>query len=763
MKHIVSRKKNTASHSKTMLVSMLSLATLPGVASAAATDMLPTIQVTAESDGLKVDQSANNKYVAPLLDTPKSVAVISQKLIQETNSNTLLEALRNEPGITLGAGEGGTPYTDMPYIRGYSSQSSIYVDGVRNATTQNRDMFAIEQVEVTKGSSSAVSGGSGVGGSINLITKTAHEGDVLQGNVGNGTDDYQHIMLDGNKDFGNGVAGRAVIMAHHNNKPGQGSDGAEYSRFGIAPSIALGLGSNNRATLGYYFLKSNDEPDAGIPFNNPTNNIAAATYVGDGKPAAVPQGTYYGWKDRDFDKRENHIGTLKLEHDFNDNLTLSNTASYNYSKADYISSMPDDSQGNIYNGEVWRRNNNSVRDTKAFTDQLSLLGQLNTGFIKHNFNVGAEYNHQETNRGAYTVTDTVNGVNVNNGNAATGACSLGIGAASNYWCTSLRSPSSSDPWRGSAVANKDQTTVTSETTSIYALDSLELNKFWLLNLGIRWDQFNTELKYNQDVSGRGSTVVAGTTFESDTDYFSYQAGIVFKPVEQGSIYVSYATSANPVGIDQGDGSEGLSTTQQVNDLDPEKAQTYEIGTKWDILNKKANLTAAVFRTEKQNSRVTDSDGSSRNIGSSKVDGVELGATGHLTALWEVMAGYSYLDSELTKGNQNSAGLLTEGKSLPFVAKNSATLWTTYKVLPQLTLGAGAQYRDIVYANTTSPKILPAYTTYNAMGKYDVNRNVNLQINVNNISDKRYFTGAHAAHYANEADGRNAVLSLNFKY
>lgn len=144
-----------------------------------AVSQLPTIHTKAtQEESLKVDQSANSKFVAPLKDTPKSVSILSQKLIKDTNSNTLLEALRYEPGITLGAGEGGTPFTDMPYIRGYSGQSSIYVDGVRNTTSQNRDMFAIEQVEVIKGSSSALGGGGSVGAvltsSLKLLMKVMY-------------------------------------------------------------------------------------------------------------------------------------------------------------------------------------------------------------------------------------------------------------------------------------------------------------------------------------------------------------------------------------------------------------------------------------------------------------------------------------------------------------------------------------------------------------------------------------------------------------
>ncbi|MDA3558348.1 TonB-dependent siderophore receptor [Acinetobacter sp. AOR15_HL] len=732
-----------------------------------AISQLPTIHTQAtQEESLKVDQSANSKLVAPLKDTPKSVSILSQKLIKDTNSNTLLEALRYEPGITLGAGEGGTPFTDMPYIRGYSAQSSVYVDGVRNSTSQNRDMFAIEQVEVIKGSSSALGGGGGVGGSINLIPKVAHEGDVYQGSVQGGTDNYRHIQLDANKDFGNGIAGRVVIMGHENEKAGQ-SNGAEYARAGIASSLAFGLDTATRGTLSYYYLRSNDEPDAGIPF----------LPVG-GKPIDVKQGTYYGWKERDFDKRENHIGTFKLEQDLADDLTLSNTMSYTKSKSDYIYTNADDSKGNVTkNGTISRRALSRIVDTDAYSDQLALKGKFNTGALKHSFNTGAEWSYQESSQGVYTFTDGSGTTStVHDTNCLTNS------ALSNGWCTSVNNPMNGafTDILGS-IAN--QYTTRSRTVSLYALDSIEFNPQWLLNLGVRWDKFETERKYNKNIyktdkdidkkstSGNYTNdvnIAAGQKFENDSDYFSYQAGLVYKPTENGSIYASFATSANPVGVDQGDGADALSTSsQQANDLDPEKARTFEIGTKWDLFNNRANLTAAIFRTEKQNTRIAIDANTSTNAGESKVDGFEVGFNGKVTDKWEVSAGYSYLDSELTKAAYNAVA--QEGKPLPFVAKNSATLWSTYRVLPKLTLGAGAEYRDKVFTNTNTgatmleEKYLPTYTIYNAMAKYDVNKNVNLQLNINNISDKRYFTSAHPAHYAFEGIGRNAVLAINFKY
>ena len=736
MSFIKTRKKNTFVSSA--IASSLSLVATGAIAQET---QLPTIHAQAEVSGFNVKQSANKKYVAPLRDTPKTVDVLSQKLLQDTNANTLTQALQNEPGITLGAGEGGTPFTDMPYIRGYSSASSIYVDGVRNATSQNRDMFDVEQIEVTKGASSAMSGGGGVGGSINLISKQAHAGNRYQGTVAGGTDNYRHIMLDANQDFGDGVAGRVVVMGHQNDKAGE-ADGAEYNRVGIAPSLAWGLGSATRGNLSYYFLKSNDEPDAGIPF--PTTG---------GSPISVKQGTYYGWKNRDFDRRENHIGTFKLEHDFNDNLTLSNTATYTKSKADYVYTNADDSKGNIAKyGTISRRALSGITDTDAYSDQLALSGKFNTGFIQHSFNTGAEWSYQSSNKGVHTFTNALGTTST----AHSTDCSpntTNIGG----WCTSVNNPTNG-LYTDTLGNLNNQYTTRSRNVSIYALDSLEFTPQWLLNLGVRWDKFDTQRKYNQDVG----TITSGTTIDSDDSSFSYQAGLVFKPAENGSLYTSFATSVNPVGVDQGDGSESLSSAY--NNLAPEKARTFEIGTKWDLFNQRANLTAAIFRTEKQNTRIADSNGTYSNGGNSKVDGFELGLKGHITEKWDIETGYSYLDSELKDGGYSRGSAVPTGGPIPFVAKNSATLWTTYKVVPKLEIGAGAQYKDKVYVNSsTVSKYMPAYTLYNAMAKYHVNDNVNLQLNVNNITDKRYFTNAHAAHYAFEGDGRNATFAVNFKY
>ncbi|WP_411685970.1 TonB-dependent receptor [Acinetobacter pseudolwoffii] len=720
-----------------------------------------------QAPSLKVDQSANSKFVAPLLDTPKSVSVISKQLIADTQVTTLADALRTVPGITLGAGEGGNPNGDRPFIRGFNSESSMYVDGIRNATSQNREMFAVEQVEVTKGSASAMGGAGTTGGSINMISKVAKKGDALEGSVAGGTDNYQRITLDGNKDFGNGIAARVAVMGHQNEKAGQ-KDGAEYKRAGIAPSITFGLDTPTRATLGYYYLKTDDTPDSGIPYNNPfaaTN--ASAGLNGNGKPIDIQQGQYYGWKDRDFQKQENQSGTIKLEHDLSDNLTISNTAVYNQSKNDYLWTNPDDSKGNILlNGNVWARANSRVADTNTFTDQLALTGKFNTGFLKHSFNLGAEYSDQETDRTQYIINGKNATGTLNPDNTPTNNCSIPANITSG-WCTSVQNPHRA-PWTGTLSTNgADRYNIESKSKSVYFLDSIEFTPQWLLDLGVRWDDYSTEqtMTYgarNNAVTGANNTPITASagdqvTIKNDQDFINYQAGLTYKPVENGSIYASYATSSNPVGVDGGDGSEGINAA--IQNLKPEEVRTMELGTKWDILDDKLNLTAAIFRTEKTNTRAAAEDGTTQNIGETRVDGIELGANGNITDKWAVSAGYTYLDSELVDDGTGT----NDGKQVQNVAKNSATLWTTYQVLPQLTLGAGASYMDKVYGNAANTKWVDDYVRYDAMARYNVNDNVDLQLNINNLSDERYFTKAYASHYATEAEGRSAVLAINFKY
>lgn len=688
----------------------------------------------------RVPTASTPKFTAPLIDTPRSVSVIPQAVIQETGATTLLEALRTVPGITFGAGEGGNPNGDRPFIRGFDSESSIFVDGVRSSGSQSRETFAVEQIEVTKGPSSAYTGRGSVGGSVNLVTKSAKQKNFINGSVAIGTDNYTRVTADINQTLGESAAFRIAAMSHQNDIPDRG--GPENKRWGIAPSLSLGLGEDTTATIGYYHLDTDNIPDSGLPYNNPNNYPA-----GSGRPIAVPHDTWYGLFSRDFQRSKDDVGTIKIEHRFANSFILRNTSVWGKTSYDYLWTQPDDSQGNfIVNNGIWRRANNRTSDTTSLTNQTDLSGQFTTGSVLHNFSAGIEIANEKTDRDTYVLTPSLTGA------VANGACSrlYGVGAPSGYWCAPVVNPNPRDPWSGSIVRANNITRVDTDTRSAWFFDTAEITEHWLLNAGVRWDSFETE-----SVTGTAAPI------QNDATFWNYQAGVVYKPSKSGSIYASWGTSSNPPGVDAGDGADGIALTN--NDLKPERSKNIEIGTKWDLLDGTASLSAAIFRTEKNNARVAmGGRGSPQiNAGKQRVDGVEISISGNLTDRWTIFAGYTYLDSELVE--TGPAGAASKGNQFPNTPKNSASLWTTFAVTPKLTVGGGAYYQDKVYGDANNLKWVPSYTRLDAMASYAVNRNLSLQLNVQNLTDKYYFDKAYAAHYVTVAPGRSATLSLNVSF
>lgn len=713
-------------------------------------------------DGVKVQSTVVNttspKFTAPLLDTPRSVTVVPQAIIQQTAATSLLDVLRQVPGITFGAGEGGNPNGDRPIIRGFDSESSVFIDGVRSSGSQSREIFDIDQVEVLKGPSSAYSGRGGVGGSVNLVTKLPKADNFVRATAGVGTDNYYRGTVDWNQLIGADSAVRVNVMGHSNDVAGR--NGPDMSRWGIAPSVTFGLRSATSVTLSYYHLQSDDTPDSGIPYNNPF--AATSPYVnlnGDGRPYSVPRGTYYGWLDRDFQKQSNDVGTVLVKHDFGDGWLLRNTTVYARSTNDYIWTQPDDSQGNfLLNGGVWRRNNNRDSSTTNITNQTDLTGEFETGSFKHSVAAGIELSSEKTQRTAYLVDPAKNASDTHNtGSIVNGACSskYGIGAPSSYWCTSAQHPTPDDPFNGLIIGGQNPTRIVTDTRSAWAFDTVTFDPQWSVNGGVRFDSFSTRSTTTTTTTGAVSKV------SNDSNFWNYQFGVVYKPAANGSIYVSWGTSSNPPGVDAGDGADGIAITNE--DLKPESSRNVELGTKWDVIDQRLSLTAAVFRSEKTNARVASGGRGSPqiNAGEQRVDGLELGFSGELTERWNVYGGYTYLDSELVKTAPADAS--SQGNVFPNTPRNSFTLWTTYAIGSQWSVGGGAYYQGKVYGNTANTKWVPAYTRFDAMVSYAVNRHLSLQLNVQNLTNRYYFDKAYASHYASVAAGRVGLLTANLSF
>ncbi|PNG43431.1 ligand-gated channel protein [Pseudomonas asplenii] len=712
-----------------------------------------------DSTSYQVEKASSPKYTAPLVDTPRSVTVIPQQVLKDTGALNMQDALRTVPGITFGAGEGGNPQGDRPFIRGFDAQGDTYLDGVRDTGSQSREIFAVENIEVSKGPNSAIGGRGAAGGSINLVSKKAHLGNSFDGGFTWGSDQTQRYTLDGNYQFSDTAAGRLNLMSHESNVAGR--DKVDYDRWGIAPSLAFGLGTDTRVNLDYYHLESNDTPDSGVPYTIPAGGSAARTKSNPDKPyAGGDHSNFYGL-DRDFRKGRTDTATFAIEHDLSDSLTIKNTLRHGTSMQDYILTQPDDSKGNVNNGTVWRRANTRVSNTETTTNQTDLFGNFYVAGFKNSFSTGVEYTREESQKSSYNVnTDTTPRTP---GNSSTNCTPSMVGASSGYNCTSLSNPNPNDPWNGAISRNYAGTDTQANTYALYVFDTLELNEQWLVNMGLRYDHFDTDYKsYN----AAGTTTSKG---DDTSEFVTGQFGVVYKPAENGSIYASYATSATPPGNTLGEGQEGnplggtpdRSGNLLSSDMEPETTKNYEIGTKWDLLNDRLSLTADIFRTEKENARVQVDTTSYENAGKTRVQGVELSASGKITDKWQVFAGYAFMDSEQVDGGP--MGKANDGNELPNTPKNSASLWTTYQVTPKLTIGGGAFYVDDVYGSVANTTMVDSYVRYDAMAAYKLTKNVDLQLNVQNLTNETYYDKAFSTHFANQAAGRTALLSTNFHF
>ncbi len=701
--------------------------------------VLPEIQVEEQKEVNQYNppKSANQKFTAPLIDTPKSVTVITKDVIQDTGSITFQDALRTTPGITFGSGEGGIAVGDRPYIRGFDAFSSVYVDGLRDIGAQQREIFAIEQMEVIKGPSGAYDGRGSAGGSINITTKQAKAGNAASASIGLGTDSYKRATIDGNFQLGENAAIRIVGMTHDADTPGR--DHVDAKRWGVLPSITLGLDTPTQFTASWYHLESDSVPDWGLPYVQQANPPA-----GDGIPRGTPVGskdTWYGVKGRDFHDATVDIGTFKIEHAFNDDVTLRNTTRYGRSTNDYALTRPNVTPAQFAVGVASRSGTPNNRDTE--TDTLANLTDItvkfDTGSVKHVLNAGFEISREETERRTYA-----------GGN---------IGAAAT---TSLNNPDPNVAY--TPLVKNPHPAMEAETLnrSAYVFDSIELNESWLVNAGIRYDSYRNRVK-NQNVN----TGAVNTEFETDDSFFNYQLGAVYRLKPNANIYATWATSTTPAGLANGEfGYAGQDLNANTEDLSPERSRTVELGTKWNVLEN-LDLTAAVFRTEKTNARV-NAGAAIENAGEAVVKGIEFGAAGKITNKWSIFAGYTYLDAEQTKAGDstdpNAVGSEpSKGKQLSGVAKQSASIWTTYKLLPQFTVGGGAFYMDKVYANPGNTAHVPSYVRWDAMAKYDINKNFDVQLNIQNLTDERYFSTTYFRHYAIVAPGRSGFLTLNLKY
>ena len=780
MVHIKSRKhavpaKSPQSLTAATLLTSLALG-LPASAVAQEVDSGPSPEPQAKTLETVEVHGLNSFVVSPkftqtLQDTPQTIEVLGKELLQQQGATTLAEALRNSPGVgTFYAGENGNTTTgDALYMRGFDTSSSIFVDGARDLGAVSRDLFNIDQVEVVKGPAGTDTGRSAPTGAINMVSRQASLREAASASISAGNDGQQRATADWNTRLGETGALRLSGMWQDSDVAGR--DHVNNSRWGIAPSLGFGLGSDTRVFLNLLYVKQDNVPDGlvptiGLPSWAPQPGLEQLT----GHP--VDPENFYG-SEFDHDDVTSQMATLRFEHDFSDTLKLSNTLRWGKTRQDYLitafmgtGGTPGDEQaGNIHwtdkddlSTYTLARGTFSSRDQQntILTDQLNLRADFATGAVDHFLSAGLELTREE---------QTAHGI----------AIDSALDPASLY----------NPDWRGTGTLaygrNGTVANGRTDTAALYAFDTLKFGERFLLTAGVRADRYTTRY----DATGICTTVVplprrgiacpSGVAdgsiisiadLKSSDTLLNYKLGAVYKPVEVLSLYANAALSQQPPGGANFSLSTAANSADNVNN-DPQKARTYEVGAKWVAPGSGLALNLALFQTTVTNEITADDTvpGGYSQTGEKRVQGVEVSAVGNITDNWNISLGYLHQDASVREG----AAVSEDGSNhLTYTPDEAITSWTTYQFPSGLTVGGGIRYTGGLHRGSDgavgTPEYTKSWTVYDAMVSYAISDNVSLRLNGYNLFDKQYVAAINKSGYRYTPGApRTFVLSADIRF
>ena len=703
-----------------------------GEPAAGAATTLERIDVTAERGHFLVSRPASPKFTQPLRDTPQTISIISKDLFNQQGATTLAEALRNSPGVgTFYAGENGNTATgDAVYMRGFDTSSSIFVDGVRDLGSISRDVFNTEQVEVSKGPAGTDNGRGAPSGAINMVSKQAHAGTAIGGRLTYGSDGQRRATADWNQALGNpGAAFRLNVMGQDSDAVGR--DHVRNKRWGIAPSLAFGLDGDTRYYLNLLYVKQDNIPDGGVP----TVGLPGYSSPDPRRPwlsdaDRVDPANFYGTV-HDHDHVESKMATFRFEHDFSDTLRLTNTARWGRNEQDYLLTSFMANAVNLVtpdpadpSGWTLARSLPTFKNQQytLLTDQLNLRWDFTTGAVRHNLSTGIEATREELRtRGTRTE---------------------GRWPAANLYrpdwnVDGLR-------WQANGAGSQGRTT----TWSAYAFDTLRFGDSFLLTGGVRLDRYQTTYRSRLACGSRGApacgtqpagTVVPGVNANARDTLFNWKLGAVYKASEDTSLYANYAISQQPPGGSALELSSAANNPNNPN-LDPQKARTAEVGTKWSFFDQGLLVSMALFRTDVSNEIAPDPTNPNlyHQTGEKRVQGVELSAVGRIGENWSVSAGYTRMDAQVKQGSRVAQDGTTD---LAYTPDSAFTAWTTYTLPFNLSLGGGVRHtgpmkRDASGAIGT-PDQVGSSIVWDAMASYRLSPRLDLRLNGYNLFDQRY--------------------------
>jgi len=654
-----------------------------------------TMQIAGVTETVRVDArsryhvpvvSSATKTPTPLRDVPQSVSIVSRELMADQRMASMSDVVRYMPGVGIAQGEGNR---DTPILRGNSSTSDFFVDGVRDDAQYFRDVYNIERIEALKGPNAMVFGRGGVGGVINRVTRQADWTAAREASVQFGSWHNRRATAD----IGHGIKDKAAVRV-----TGVFEDSDSYragvgvERYGVNPTLAFRLGPRTIFRAGYEYFHDERTADRGIPSFK-------------GRPVATDPETFFG--DPALSRADATVNLFSsvVEHTFGTGVTLRSRVGYGHYEKFYQNVFPGavDATASMvslsaYNDEMPRRN---------LFSQTDLIVTHRTGPIVHTILAGAEIGRQTTENFRQT----------------------GYFGAAGSTATSMLAPVSSPTISvpvgfRQAAADADKRSVAT-VAAVYAQDQIALSRHLQAVLGLRVDRFNVSLHNNRN----------GVDFASHDDLISPRLGLIVKPIEPVSLYGSYSLSYLPRAGDQ---LGSLSVTNQA--LDPERFRNYEVGAKWDVTPALA-VTSAVYRLSRENVAVPDPTDPARSIlvDAQHTQGLEVGFNGSLTRSWIVAGGYAYQDGEITQSISSTA---LAGAVLAQLPKHSVSLWNKYDLTTRVGAALGIIYRGEVFTSTDNLVRLPGYTRVDAGVFVKLTARVRAQLNVENLSNRRYYAAAH---------------------
>ena len=447
-------------------------------------------------------------------------------------------------------------------------------------------------------------------------------------------------------------------------------------------------------------------------------NPQLAAYAGG--PPPVESENFYGLVARDYEDTVTDVSTAQVDHRITPALTLRNLTRFGRNDRDSVITAPRFASVNTSTNINRQLQSRDMVD-KIFANQTSAISRFSAGGVAHSLSTGFEVAHETSENFARS------------GPTAPVA--------------DLFTPDAAQPYAGPVTRTGASTKGVATTVSAYAFDTVPIGSKFDLTGGLRWDRFDA------DTESMATTGVM-TPFERVDNFVSWRAGAVYKPAPTGSLYIGYGTSANP-------SAEGLALTAATVALEPEQSRTFELGTKWDVMDARLSATAAVFNTAKTNARtpgVNPGDPPTVLAGEQVVRGVELGLSGRLSRQWSVYSGYAFMDSVIAESN-TPAEL---DDALALTPENTFNVWTTYELPWGLSLGGGAQFMDAVFRSNTNTTQVPSYWLINSLVSYRVNQFMTLRFNGQNLGDKQYIDRIGGGHFI-PGPSRQLMFSSDFTF